>query len=134
MRLLGHLDRSERTAAIGGFLTLFGILAGHTLTETARDAMFLAKLPAHDLAKVYLAVAGFSLALAPIELRVQRRFGGAVGLSVILLAGAATLLFFHAAARTGTHYTFIALYVYSSLFATLATVHFWLVVGFKNTV
>jgi ATP:ADP antiporter, AAA family len=133
-RPLANLGRAERVAAIGGFLTLFGILAAHTLTETARDALFLARLPAEHLAGVYFAIAALSVVLTPIEQRLLRRFGGPLGLSVLLLGGAATLLLFHSMARTGRHYTFIALYIYSSLFATLATVHFWLLVGFKFTV
>ena len=39
-------DRRDATVA---FLTLFGILAGHSMLETARDTLFLAKLPASRL-------------------------------------------------------------------------------------
>ena len=34
----------ERPGVTGAFLTLFGILAGYTLLETGRDALFLGML------------------------------------------------------------------------------------------
>jgi hypothetical protein len=40
------------------------ILAAHTILETARDAMFLTKLPPSRLAIVYAAMAVISLAAA----------------------------------------------------------------------
>ena len=50
----------ERRGAAAAFLTLFGILASHTLLETARDALFLARLPllglrhrGEDFEKIY---------------------------------------------------------------------------------
>ncbi len=42
----------ERRETSIAFLTLFGILAGHALLETARDALFLARIPASRLAWV----------------------------------------------------------------------------------
>ena len=42
---LGDVRPAERRGATAAFLTIFGILAGHTLLETARDALFLARLP-----------------------------------------------------------------------------------------
>jgi ATP:ADP antiporter, AAA family len=133
VRRLGDLDKAERTTALGAFLTLAGIMAGHALTETARDAMFLAKLSVDRLAGVYLVIAALSFVLAPLEQRLLRRFGAPLGLSVLLVAGAAVLLVFHAAAKTGTNYTFVALYIHSSLFVSLVTVHFWLLLGNKFT-
>jgi hypothetical protein len=36
----------ERRGTVAAFLTIFGTLGAHTLLETARDALFLARLPA----------------------------------------------------------------------------------------
>ena len=50
----------ERRDAWAAFLTLFGLIASHAVLETARDALFLAKVPATQLPWVFLAVAGLS--------------------------------------------------------------------------
>ena len=42
---LADVRPDERRIAWSAFLTLFGMLAGHTVLETARDALFLARLP-----------------------------------------------------------------------------------------
>ena len=54
---LGDVRPGERRGTVAAFLTIFGILAGHTLLETARDALFLARLPPSELPGVYLAMA-----------------------------------------------------------------------------
>ena len=46
------------------------LLASHALLETARDALFLASLPAAQLPWMYLAVAALSLLLARFEARI----------------------------------------------------------------
>lgn len=45
--------KGEARPAAGSFLLLALIIAGHTMLETARDALFLGKLPASRLALVY---------------------------------------------------------------------------------
>jgi len=47
---------------------LFAIMVAHTMLETARDALFLARLGPDDLAWVYLAMAAIAL-LAFVTLR-----------------------------------------------------------------
>src|SRR5207245_3325649 len=46
---LGDVRPGERRGAAAAFLTIFGILAGHTLLETARDARLRARLPPSEL-------------------------------------------------------------------------------------
>ena len=58
LRTFTDVRPEERRGVVGAFLALFGILAGHTLLETARDALFLARLPPSKLPWVYLAIAG----------------------------------------------------------------------------
>ena len=55
-RLLDVRPEERRPTAIA-FLVLFGILAAHTILETARDALFLARLPPSQLPWMYLAMA-----------------------------------------------------------------------------
>ncbi len=46
MRALTLIRRRE---VLAGFIILATVIAGHTLLETARDALFLAKIPATRL-------------------------------------------------------------------------------------
>jgi len=61
----------ERRGTVAAFLTIFGTLAAHTLLETARDALFLARLPASRLAIVYLLIALVAVGVAPHRARDQ---------------------------------------------------------------
>jgi len=54
---LGEVRPEERRGATAAFVTLLGILAGHTLLETARDALFLARIPPTRLPFMYIAIA-----------------------------------------------------------------------------
>jgi len=47
----------ERLLTLAAFLVQFGVLAAHTILETGRDALFLARLPAAQLPWMYLAIA-----------------------------------------------------------------------------
>ena len=47
--------------ALASFLVLFGGLAAHTMLETGRDALFLARLSAHQLPWMYLALAAVAV-------------------------------------------------------------------------
>jgi hypothetical protein len=68
--LVRQVRPEERPAVRDAFLLLFGFTCGHLLLETARDALFLARLPAHRLPWVYLAIAVLALVLlkrAPVS-------------------------------------------------------------------
>src|SRR5206468_6898452 len=62
-RLLDVRPEERRPTAIA-FLALFGILAAHTILETARDALFLARLPPSQLPWMYLAMAAIAIGLS----------------------------------------------------------------------
>src|SRR5437879_12295851 len=109
---------AERPAAASAFVTLAGIMAGHTLTETARDARFLAHVKFTHLAGVYLGIAALAIMLSQVEQRVLHRFGGPLGLAVLLTIGAGVDFLFYvisAATRGYGHWIFYALYFWSSL-------------------
>lgn len=46
LKQLGDVHPDARRGVAAAFLTLLGLLAAHSLLETARDALFLARLPA----------------------------------------------------------------------------------------
>jgi AAA family ATP:ADP antiporter len=124
----------ERRGALGAFLILFGILAGHTVLETARDALFLSRLPASRLPWVYLAMALAAVVVWKFQGRALRRLPGARGLAV-LLAFVAIVTFGFWTIGVWTHPIALgALYVWSGLVGTLTAVQFWLVLSDKYTI
>src|SRR4029453_15815065 len=74
-RLFGVRPEERRIVWVG-FATLLTIVAGHTVLETARDALFLADLPASRLPWAYLGIA--VLAFAATRL-LERFLGGRSG-------------------------------------------------------
>jgi ATP/ADP translocase/HEAT repeat protein len=126
--LLG-MRAGERRDAWAAFLTLFGLIGSHTVLETARDALFLAKVPATELPWVFLAVAAVSFALVRLQALVSRRLSGARALmGSTLLAAAVTFAFFQLSGALGRAGLY-ALYVWSGVLTTLLLVHFWTLLG-----
>ncbi len=129
--LLADIRPDERRGALLAFVTLFGVLAGHTLLETGRDALFLAKVPADRLPFVYLAIALLALAVT----RGRRPLvGGGHGLATWLVASASVTLGFWALSALEATWVLYALYVWAGLFGTVATLQFWLLLGQTYTV
>ena len=93
----------------GAFLTLFGLMTGHALLETARDALFLAKISPVRLPLVYLAIAGLAVAISGAARAGRRPARFSLG---IWIAGAAavTLGFWTLVGRAGD-WSLYALYV-----------------------
>jgi ATP/ADP translocase len=81
----------ERRLTATAFLVLFGILAAHTILETARDALFLARLPPSQLPWMYLAMAAIAVTLSNWSTRRLRGSHALAGLLAICSAG--TFLF-----------------------------------------
>ncbi len=122
----------EAQPATRAFITLFGMIAGHTVLETARDALFLETLPAERLALVYLALAVIGLVVRAYNLRFIRRVGrrNAVVFTLVVAAFGTTLLHFQPITPTSV----FAIYLWSGLLATVMVVQFWLLVGQLFTV
>src|SRR5262249_12587018 len=115
------------------FATLLGITAGHTLLETARDALFLARLPAARLPWVYLAIAALGLVLS----RGRRRTGRAARYGItaaLVLASAITFAFWVATIAVRPTLLLYALYLWTGVFASWVIVEFWLMLGATYTV
>jgi AAA family ATP:ADP antiporter len=98
-----------------------------TLLETARDALFLAKLPPPMLALVYMGVALGMLVISPLNVRLTRRAGPRNALVVSLLLTAFVSAWFRT--RQPSAAVVFALYVFGTLSATLLIGQFWLLAG-----
>ena len=120
----------ERRVTVAAFLVLFGGLAAHTLMETARDALFLAHLPAHELPWMYLAMALLAVLVTQTRARVLVR-GRA--LPAIFAAGAVGTLLFWALGGHGP-WALRALFVWTGLLATFMFMAFWLLLGEMYTI
>lgn len=123
----------ERRGAAAAFLTLFGILAAHTLLETARDALFLARLPASQLPWVYLAMAAVAVGLSQVQGRLPGLRAGRT-LSALLAGCAAVTFGFWLLAAWQQTWVLRALYVWTGIVGTLAALEFWLILGESYTV
>src|SRR5687768_15371762 len=102
---------------------LFALMAGHAILETARDALFLARLPASMLPWAYLAMAGLALIAARLGRHSLARFSRKRALSLMLLVGAgATMSFFLLSSLAGSASSLLMFYVWTGLFATVVVV------------
>ena len=120
-----------RAGEVGLFLRVFFVLlltiTGHTLLETARDALFLTRLPPKMLALVYVGVAVGMLVITPLSVRLTRRAGPRNALVVTLLLTAFVSAWFRT--RTPSAASVFALYVFGTLSATLLIGQFWMLAG-----
>ncbi len=129
-----RVEPAEQRDAAGAFLTLFGFMMGHALLETARDALFLARLPASQLPWVYLVIAVVALVLAERQSVLLRRFSSRNELSGWLLFAATGCFGFWLVSGLGQTWVFYAIYVWTGVLATLVVVRFWTHLGTLFTV
>src|SRR5262245_48092553 len=130
----GYFDvrEGEGRLVIRTTITLFGLIAAHTMLETARDALFLGQLTANRLPLVYVLLAGLSIVVAKANTRFTEGFGRRNVLIITLLAAAygTILLFLIPSSKTAI----FALYVWSALLGTVMVVQFWMYCGHLFTV
>lgn len=103
-------------------------MAAHALLETARDALFLARLPPARLAWVYLAIAFVSLVLFALQERSGIRSGRAA-LATWLAGSAIVELLLWGLLGLPSTWTLYVLYTWSGVFASLVVVRFWILLG-----
>lgn len=133
LRAFADVRPEERPGVTGAFLTLFGILAGYTLLETGRDALFLARLPPSQLPWVYLAMAVVAVGLSLGPGRGARGLTRTRRLSDLLLFCAAVTFVFWLFGAWGP-WKLRALYIWTGLVGTLTGLQFWLVLGELYTI
>lgn len=132
--ILSALRKGERRDAWAAFLTLFAIISSHSILETARDALFLAKVPATQLPWVFLAIAALSFAVVRLQALVMKGRAPERALAMITsLAALGTFGFYWLYARLGA-FGLYALYVWSGLLATMVLVHFWASIADRFTI
>lgn len=109
------------------FLVLLLTISAHTILETARDALFLAKLPPRNLAFVYVTTAVFTIGLTPLSVRLTRAAGAKNALVVSLLVTAFSAAYFRIRAPGAA--SVFSLYVFGALSATVLIGQFWQLAG-----
>jgi AAA family ATP:ADP antiporter len=117
--------RSGEGRAFGlSFVVLALLIGAHTLVETARDTLFLSRLPPERLAYVYVAVALGTLLLTPLSRRLVAWVGARNALVFTLLGSAFGIGWF----RLRPHSTFgvFGLYVFGGLAITSLVAEFWI--------
>jgi ATP:ADP antiporter, AAA family len=122
----------ERRAVYAAFASLLLVTAAHTLIETARDALFLAKLPASRLPWVYLGIAAVGLAFSRLE-RLRKSGKKQSVATSILIAAAITALFWTGRGQASAPFLY-ALYLWTGIFASWVIVQLWLSFGGSFTV
>jgi ATP:ADP antiporter, AAA family len=128
------IHREDHQNVLAAFFTLFGAMMGHAMLETARDALFLSRLPASRLPIAYLAIAGLAVLAARINRHCATVYRGRVLLSSSLLLAAAVnaaMWLLSGAQSSATLYVF---YVWTGLLATVVVVQFWLLLSDAYTV
>jgi ATP:ADP antiporter, AAA family len=126
------LREGEGRVVVQAFLALFLIIAGHTTLETARDALFLSKLPPSQLNVVYVVLAAVTFFVSSAATRFAGAFGrrNALVCSLVVAAYLTTLLHFLAPTRA----VVLALYVFSGLVGAVLSPQFWLLAAKLFTV
>ena len=126
---LGAIRRGEHRNVWAAFFLLFGLIGSHMVLETARDALFLASLPASRLPIVYIGIALLSLLITQLQLRLAKSLNRRRALSIWTgLAAGVTLgfwLFLQDLGDAG----FFALYIWSGVLTTLVLIHFWVLLS-----
>lgn len=108
------------------------IVGGHTMLETARDALFLAELPPNRLTLVYALLAVLSLVLGSLSGAFARRFGrkSALVFSLLLFAYATAVLYL----RPATPVMVFSFYLLSGIIGTVLLLQFWMLASQTFTV
>lgn len=113
--------------------TLCCFMTAHGVLQTARDALFLSRLPAERLPWVYLVMAAAGLAIAGLARSKKapagrRRLAATLGLTATVTAGLSI-----PAASSGAAVAYV-IYIWVGLAATGATVELWQLLGDRFTI
>jgi AAA family ATP:ADP antiporter len=132
-KLGGLLDvrPDERRNTFASFASLLVLTSGHTLLETARDALFLTKLPASELPWMYLVIAVLALGAARLHLPANK---SAIAGTIVVGAGiTAGLWVYGHSIHWSASWLLYVLYIWSGLFASWVTTQIWTLLGRAHT-
>ena len=118
---------ARRRAVLAPATVLFAIMVAHALLETARDALFLARLGPQLLASAYLAIAVVAL-LAVAAVRKWGNVRDPRRMLLMFLTGAAIGTAVLASVISGQRSAVFVLYVWTGLVATVVVPTFWTLV------
>lgn len=119
----------ERRDAAVAFATLLVFVAAHTMLETARDALFLARVPVTRLPWMMVGIAALTLLLTGATDRIARKLVGPVAVSAwAALIGLCTMLLFVLLERLGASALYV-LYLWSGVLPSLVLVPLWLLLS-----
>ena len=122
-------QREESRLKQAAFMTLFGLMGGHALLETARDALFLTNVSVERLPWVYLLIAVSAVFVARLQMRSQQVADHRQQLIVLQGTAAVITLGFWFLLPSADAWLYYALYVWSGLIGSILVVTFWLVLG-----
>ena len=125
---LFDVRREERRTAFSALLTLTLITTGHTLLETARDALFLARMPISRLPWMYLLIVVFALMLSKLEFLHARTRAGVAG-SLFVASIVTSSFWFVLAPESRTPLVLYSLYLWTGVFGSWAMVQVWTLLG-----
>jgi hypothetical protein len=120
------IRREDRRDASVGFLILLLVMAGHSILEAARDALFLASLPPTLLPWAYLTMAVLTVLGARLNWGAGPNVSRTRALSLSLLIGAGgTACFSFLSSLRNSASSLVAFYVWTGLIVTVVVVQFW---------
>jgi ATP:ADP antiporter, AAA family len=124
-RLLGVRPEDGRVVWMA-FATLLTIVAAHAVLETARDALFLADLPASRLPWAYLGIASLAFVLTRGAARVLAGRSHRRILAAMLVAGAVGTAALWWLVVTPTTLSLMSLYIWTGVLASIVVTQFWI--------
>jgi ATP:ADP antiporter, AAA family len=126
------LRSGEAEVALPAMASLFLMVAAHTILETARDAVFLARFPPRDLNLLYVALAVVTIITAFGSAKLTRLLGRrAALLSALIAVTVGTVPF---AVIPASRRMAIALYLWSGVEGAMLVPQFWLLLDDLFTV
>ncbi len=118
---------------MGAALTVLVVLLAHALLETARDALFLARLPVTRLPWMYLVLAVVGVGLAEASSRGSARFDARKSVIAAQVFAAVGTVILWGMTRFSSTYVYYALYIWSGVASMSILVQFWLYLGERFT-
>ena len=126
------LRAGEGGIVLKSTVTLTGLVAAHTMLETARDALFLGRLAPSRLTFVYAALAVLALIAAQANAAFVNRFGRRNALIFTLLGSAYGTVVIYLLPQNPA--VVFSLYLWSGLLGSVVIVQFWMLAGQLFTV